>query len=375
MARRKGKSGRRVQNLQQRYDAGEDVEEQAGQGRRLSARGVKLREDAFAAGQDLDRLEHREGMIVAVYRRGAYIRMDGRRLFCGLAKTFRAPEGASPLAVGDVVTVALAPEAYQDGRRELDRERMDGMILARRPRETALVRPEPRSGKRRDAYDDEPFHKVIAANVDALLIVASTCQPPLHHGLIDRFLIAAQRGELEPLLAINKIDLAEADPAVLDDYRALDVRIVPVSAVRGDGLDALRAALAAKRTVLAGASGVGKSTLINALIPGAEAATGRIRAKDERGRHTTSDASVYDLPGGGMLVDTPGIRELGVHMDAAELSWFFPEFQTYARQCRFNDCTHTHEPGCAVREAVERGELNPRRFEGYLRIFETIEHQ
>jgi ribosome biogenesis GTPase len=211
--------------------------------------------------------------------------------------------------------------------------------------------------------------------MDALLIVASACQPPLHHGLIDRFLIAAERGELEPVLAINKIDLAEPDETVLGDYRALEVRILPVSAVTGEGVDGLRAALASRSSVLAGASGVGKSTLVNALVPGAEASTGRVRTKDERGRHTTTAAAVYDLPGGGMLVDTPGIRELGVHLDAAELPWFFPEFEEHARRCRFNDCTHTHEPGCAVREAVERGELNPRRFEGYLRIFETIEEQ
>ena len=125
--------------------------------------------------------------------------------------------------------------------------------------------------------------------------------------------------------------------------------------------------------MLAGASGVGKSTLVNALVPGAGAAVREVRAKDDRGRHTTSAATVYDLPGGGLLVDTPGIREIGIRLTAEELSWYFPEFEPLQSRCRFRNCSHTHEPACAVQAAVEAGEISPRRFESYLRILATLD--
>jgi ribosome biogenesis GTPase len=117
---------------------------------------------------------------------------------------------------------------------------------------------------------------------------------------------------------------------------------------------------------------VGKTALINALVPGASEATGAVREADGRGRHTTSAALVYDLPGGGIIVDTPGIRELGMNLTAAELPWYFPEFEPLAPVCRFNDCTHTHEPDCAVVAAVEAGQISRRRYESYLRIMDSL---
>ena len=371
MAKGKGKSQRRPGGLEHRYRTGDDVEEVSVHGRKLSRRGVKLHESAFAA-EGLEDLPRREGLIVGVFRRGALVRVGAEELFCGIAKTFRAPEGSSPLAVGDVADITAGRPGHTDGQTDIDKDRVDGMILSRRPRETALVRPQPRSGKRRSEHQQEVFEKVIAANMDLLLIVASTGHPPLRHGLIDRFLISADRGELEPVLVVNKIDLGPPDDAVLADFRSLDVRVLLCSAKSGAGLDELRPVLQGKRSVLAGASGVGKSALINSLVPGAEAVTRTVRRKDSRGRHTTSAATVYDLPGGGFIVDTPGIRELGVRVERAELSWYFPEFDALCPKCKFNDCTHTHEPGCAVVAAVERGEIKSRRYDGYLRILETL---
>ncbi len=295
----------------------------------------------------------------------------GEELQCGVAKTFRAPELASPLAVGDRVAVALARQS--GGGLAADKARADGMVLSRQTRLTVLCRPQVASGKRHDPYEHQAMQKVIVANMDTMVLVASTVSPPLRAGPIDRFLIVAERGELAPLLVVNKIDLAEPDEGVLGTFRDLGVRIYPCSAVTGAGLDELRAVLAGRQSVLAGASGVGKSTLVNALVPGASATTREIRAKDDRGRHTTSAASVYDLPGGGRLVDTPGLREIGVHLTAEELPWYFPEFQPLQPRCKFRDCTHTHEPGCAVAAAAERGEIPPRRYESYLRILESIE--
>jgi len=127
-----------------------------------------------------------------------------------------------------------------------------------------------------------------------------------------------------------------------------------------------------RRSVLAGASGVGKSTLVNALVPGANLPTGPVRQKDQRGRHVTAAASVHELPGGGLIVDTPGIRELAMGIEATELPWYFPEIAELTPRCRFNDCTHSHEPGCAVRAAVEAGAISARRYRSYLRILETL---
>lgn len=373
MAKRKGKSQRRIKNWQQRYEAGEEVEGSVARRQKLTRRAVKLPDrDLSTGGADTDALPRVEGMVVGLFPGGAMVRVGGEALLCQIAKTFRAPEGVTPLAVGDEVTVALTQSAHRTDDLAADRDRSDGMVLQRQLRRTVLSRPQPRSGKRRDEYETETFEKVIAANMDVLLIVASTCQPALRHGLIDRYLIVAERGELEPVLVVNKIDLAGADEAMLGEFASLGLDIVLCSALRGDGLRGLREKMAGKSSILAGASGVGKSALINALIPDAGAATRSVRVSDERGRHTTSAASVYDLPGGGVLVDTPGIRELGLRFEAQLLPWYFPEFEEHVAQCRFNDCSHTHEPDCAVILAVEAGQIPARRYDGYLRLLETL---
>jgi len=375
MAKGKGKSERRFKNWQQMYDAGENMEDRDAQRGRSRPRAVKIPSWRLEAEQptNLEELPRREGMVVGQFPGGVIVRSEGEDLLCGLAGTFRPPAGASALAVCDEVTVALTRPRHAGGETDADKDRADGLILSRNPRRTVLSRPQPRSGKRRDDYDDEVFEKVIAANVDQLLIVAATKQPPLRHGLIDRFLIIAERGELDSVLVINKADLRPPEEAVLADFRALDVPIITTSAVTRAGLDDLKAVLTGKVSVLAGASGVGKTTLVNALLPDVEAATRSVRMKDERGRHTTTASAVYELPFGGRLVDTPGLRELGIHLDSAELPWYFPEFEELAARCKFRNCTHTHEPDCAVRQAVEDGGILPRRYESYLRILDTLD--
>ena len=392
MARKgKGKFRRRIKDWRQRFAAGEDADRLAARGRKLSAPAVKL--PPARAGQPVESLEslpRREGLVAGMFRHGAMVRFDDRRRFCAIAKTFRSPAGATALAVGDAVTVALS-ERQTEGRLEIDSERAEGFILSRRPRAGALSRPQPMSAKRLDPYG-QLFEKVIVANMDRLLVVASTRQPTLNPRLIDRFLIVAERGEMRPAIAVNKIDLAAPSEDDRAYFASLGVPAVLCSAVTGAGLDELRGLLAGRRTVLAGASGVGKSSLINALVPGAEAATREVRMKDERGRHTTASAAVYDLPAtgaadggadapvelptvgaGGVLVDTPGLRELGLPIGGDELPWYFPEFEPYAPLCRMSRCTHVHEPACAVIRAVDEGLIPPRRYDSYLRMRESIE--
>ncbi len=382
MAKNKGKSKRRIKDWQSRFEADQDVEATRSRRGKFSPREVKLGEGSFAGGggDKLRDMQRREGIVTGVLRRGAWIRVGQDELFCGLAKTFRVPEGSektTPLTVGDDVTVVLVKPEHTDGQIDLDRNRMDGMILSRQARRTLLARPQPTSGKRRTAHDDNAFVKVLAANMDVLLIVIATAKPSTRRGLVDRFLIVAERGELTPILTVNKIDLKPSDKyeEIMADLRSQAVTIFPCSAKTGEGLDRLQTALVGKRSVLAGASGVGKTSLINALVPKVDAATQPVREKDDRGRHTTSQARPYDLPPGGLLVDTPGIRELGVGITPAELPGYFPEFEEFAPQCKFYNCSHTHEPNCAVIQPVEKEKILPRRYESYLRILDTLEEK
>ena len=373
MAKGKGKSNRRIKDWHQRTQAGQD-DDASPQRESLASRGVKIPAHRLDAQEDnLEALPKVDGMVVGFFPGGAIVRVDGRELICAIAKAFRPPEGASPLAVGDGATVAVTQHA--DGETEADKERADGFIIARQPRRTLLTRPQPISGKRQDAYKAEVFQKVIAANVDHLLIVSSVKQPRFRRGLIDRFLIAAQRGELAPLLVINKIDLEPPPAELVADLAESGLEVFCCSAATQDGLAELGERLTGASSVVAGASGVGKSTLINCLVPEARAQTRKVRPKDERGRHTTSAAVVYDLSAGGMIIDTPGIRELGMDLTIQELTWYFPEFEPYLSGCKFGDCTHTHEPDCAVLKAVAEGDVDPRRYDSYCRILDTLDRR
>jgi len=377
MAKGKGKAQRRY-NWQQLYSEGGEAGDVSPRRQHVTTKATKLPAWRLEGVPDkVDGLPRLEGMVVGLLPGGAIVRVPERavHLICGTGGTFRPPEGSSALAVGDFVTVAVTGALA--GPHDSDKLRADGMIVSRAKRKTLLARPQPRSGKHHGRYDDEGFLKVIAANMDQLLIVASARQPALRPALVERFMIVAERGDLRPLLVVNKIDLGPPEPG--DMERMAEVGLTPVlaSATTGAGLDLLLPHLSGKKTVLAGQSGAGKSSLINALVPGATATVREIRMKDQRGRHTTAAAAVYDLPieSGGLLVDTPGVRELAVEMDITELPWYFPEFERFAPKCKFNDCSHTHEPSCAVIAAVESGEIPPHRFQSYLRMVEALEDQ
>ena len=376
MARRKGKSRSRVKDWDHRFRRGHPEElDEAHDVESLQPQRVKLGPDRASAGPEDTALEGRpraEGMVTGMFRGGACVRVAGEDLPCRIAGTFRAPKGFTALAVGDDVTVVLTTSGHLSGDRSLDKDRADGVILTRLPRRTALARPPGYRGKRRGRYDEAGAEKVIVANMDVLLIVVATRQPAIRPALIDRFCIVAERGEMEPVVVFNKTDLGGPDQEVVAELESGQIRLVRCSAATGEGFGELLPAIQGRRNVLAGASGVGKSTLVNALVPGADLATRQVRSKDDRGRHMTASATVHELPGGGLIVDTPGVRELAMGIDAAELPWYFPEMAEVAGACRFNDCSHTHEPDCAVRDAVEAGGISLRRYHSYLRILESL---
>jgi ribosome biogenesis GTPase len=372
---RKGKSQRRIKDWKRRLREQPDPAVlDARESETLLPERVKLARSRFQQPDQPDPGDRPrgQGLVTGLFPGGASVLVEKRHLLCALAGTFRPPAGSSALAVGDEVTVVLAPPAPGGESLQEDKLRADGFILSRQPRRTALSRPQPLSGKHRGRYDKEVAEKVIAANMEVLLIVVSVRQPPVRPGLIDRFCIAAERGDLRAEVVVNKIDLARPEAELLEQLRQGQLPFHCCSALTGEGIAELLASLVGRRSVLAGPSGVGKSALVNALLPGANLPTGPVRQKDQRGRHVTAAAVVVELPGGGVIVDTPGVRELGLEMAATELPWYFPEMAALAGQCRFNNCTHTHEPDCAVIRAAGSGAISPRRYQSYLKILQTI---
>ena len=238
------------------------------------------------------------------------------------------------------------------------------------PRRTVLARWRRDASRRSSGGARE---HVLAANVELAVVVAAVARPPFHPRLIDRSMVIAQRGGLEVAVALNKIDLESARPD-LSAYRGLGLEVVEVSARTGEGIERL-ARLVEKRTVvLAGHSGVGKSSLINALAGTELAATGGLGGRRHQGRHTTSRSSLYRFGRDTAVIDTPGIRSLaltGIPPD--ELAALFPEFAEPAARCRFRDCAHDHEPGCAVRDAVAAGRVATGRHDLYLRLLRENE--
>lgn len=212
----------------------------------------------------------------------------------------------------------------------------------------------------------------VAANVDQVVVVTAAADPLPIFQLIDRLLIVAEANDIPPMVVVNKVDLGSADPVVAHLARA-GYEVIATAARSGEGIDLLRARLVGKESVLTGPSGAGKSSLLNALEPGLGLRVGEVSAKLRRGTHTTVTAAMIPLAEGGFVADTPGFSEVGVWaIDRAHLDECFPEFVPQVGHCKFDDCTHRTEPGCAIRKLLDTGALNRERYASYLTIFEEL---
>jgi len=286
------------------------------------------------------------------------VRTDDGQLFdCKVKGTFRLKgiRSTNPVAVGDVVTIT--PSA--DGQTALIDEIED--------RRNYIIR--------RASNLSKQSH-IIAANIDMAALVATIAHPETSTTFIDRFLASAEAYRVPVLLIFNKTDLYNVEEkqqmdALVTLYRTIGYACLTCSAIDGNGIVELREALQDKTTLLSGNSGVGKSTLLNMLVPEADAKTAEISVAHDAGIHTTTFSQMYFLPQGGALIDTPGIKGFGTFdMEREEVSHYFREIFQTSDNCRFGNCTHTHEPGCAVLQAVAEGHIAESRYTSYLSMLE-----
>ena len=320
----------------------------------VRARGDLSRKRTVMEGGDAPTGPTAEGTVVAV--RGQYVDVDdGQRIWqCTVRRVLRTLliDDRSPVVVGDRVTFVMGSDPAGPANA--------GVIEQVHPRRTVLKR----SGGRRT--------HPIAANVDQVIIVQSIREPMVKIHLFDRYLVAAHHGGLQGIICINKIDLdpgGEADE-VLGRYRRLGYATVAASAATGAGIDQLGTVMAGKTTLMVGQSGVGKSSLLNTLQPGLKLPTAPVSVASEKGKHTTTTAVWLKLDIGGAVVDTPGIRALDVAMvPLNELEQHFVEFVDRVPLCKFPNCIHIHEAGCAIRAAVEAGEIDEYRYDSYVGLF------
>lgn len=286
---------------------------------------------------------------------------DGRTIVCQIPGRLKKEWLESDLvAVGDRVTISILPDGT-------------GLIESVAERVRVLSRARPAPEKRKILSDQE---QVWVANLDQVVFVFSIRKPRPHLRKLDRFLVVAEMNELPVVIAVNKIDLVEPGEAqrIFGPYEKIGYRVLYTSVTDGDGIPEMRECLAGKISVLTGSSGVGKTSLLNAVQPGLGRRIKEVSKATEKGLHTTRHVELIPLEAGGYVADTPGIRALAVFdLEPYELDGYFREIAPLVSDCQFGDCTHRNEPNCAVRAAVADGRVSPERYDSYLRLREEHE--
>ena len=338
-------------DLTRQYRGGDDEEfDGVIQSERVSGKGELTRKRTIVDENDDQPLS--SGRVVSVHGlKSRVLGDDGVIYHCAIRQVLKslAIEQRNVVVAGDRVSFrASSPE--------------DGMIHSVEPRNGIISRT------------SRGRQHIIVANVDYLLIIASAAEPELKPGLIDRFLLTAEQCEVEPIVVINKVDLI--DPASLQQvigvYASLGHRVLMTSAETELNVAYLREMLKGKQTVLAGQSGVGKSSLLNAIEPGLGLAVASVSRDNNKGRHTTTAAQMIPLECGGAVFDTPGIRQFQLwDITASEVSGLMPDLRPYVSHCRYPDCVHLSEDDCAVKDAVADGRIDARRYDSYCHLLES----
>jgi len=358
--RKKYTTRARDADLTRDFEQGNLASDDAKQSERVSGKGSLTRHRTVIVDQDHDETGDQvelavdkntvTGRVMSVHGLNNIVRCDdGREIPCGTRGILKSlsTDQRNVITSGDRVTITVTSETT-------------GVIERVEPRHGVLSRTS--RGRRH----------VIVANVDRLLIIGSAAEPMLKPNLIDRFLVTAENAGITPTICINKIDLV--DPAdlqpLLGVYGQMGYETLLLSATTGQGIDRLKDMIRGKESVLAGQSGVGKSSLLNAVEPGLHLKVKTVSEDNQKGRHTTTAAKLVPLTEGGYVVDTPGIRQFQLwDVIPEEVAGFYRDLRPYVNLCRFPDCTHTHEADCGVKDAVADGRLDVRRYESYCHLF------
>ncbi len=291
----------------------------------------------------------KRGRVISITKENVWVQQENKTFFCTVKGSLKQTKKTTKnlICVGDWVV-------FEPIEKEI------GQIISIEKRFSFLTRKDPLQKKQH----------FIAVNVDQVFITCSVALPPLKPFLVDRYIIACQKGNMSPLILINKIDLLDKERApfykeFIRIYTSLSIPVISVSCKTKKGLNSLKRFMRKKTSVFSGQSGVGKSSLINFTL-GLCLPVGKMTVKHYRGKHTTSQAHLLPMKGGGFCIDTPGIKSLGIYqLEKEEIKEYFKEIKAFSKNCRFQNCLHFKEPSCGVKKAVEEGKISPLRFDSY----------